>query len=41
MNQKETKRQYEFMEKAKGYVQKQSEELEDHLLTVLLHLVVR
>lgn len=27
MNQNETKRQYEFMEKAKGYVQKQSEEL--------------
>ena len=27
MNQNETKRQYEFMEKAKDYVQKQSEEL--------------
>ena len=27
MNQNETKRQYEFMEKAKGYVKKQSEEL--------------
>ena len=27
MNQNETKRQYEFMEKAKGYVQKQAEEL--------------
>ena len=27
MNQNETKRQYEFMEKAKEYVKKQSEEL--------------
>ena len=27
MNQNETKRQYEFMEKAKGYVARKSEEL--------------